>query len=75
MLLIFLLFWVLLVWGLIDTEIYAKEAGIYAAIWVVSFLGFLFFPFQWGIFCSVGVGVILDVILMLKVLGGNPTIT
>ena len=73
--LIFLLFWVLLIWGLLDSEIYLRDALIYFAIWLASFPAFLFLPIQEGVFIAAGVGVILDVVLILKVMGGNPTIS
>ncbi|HSI73298.1 MAG TPA: hypothetical protein VK934_08975 [Fimbriimonas sp.] len=75
MLLIFGVFWVLLIWGYLDSEVYLKEALIYASIWLASFVAFMMIPIQWGVFCAVGVGVILDLILVLKVMGGNPTVS
>ena len=64
---VFVLFWVVLGWGLYDTEIYPKEAVAYAAIWVALAASFHIFP-KALIANMVGM-VILDIILILRVYG------
>jgi len=64
-----ILFWVIVVWGLVDGEIYAKEGAIYIAIWAVLLAGTLFFP-SVMIGCLVGL-IGLDIYLLFKVFGGN----
>lgn|GEM_PF-2014499 len=74
LLLVFPLFWVLTIWGLIDGDLYAKEAAILGAIWLAAILCFAFVPIPWVTYVGIGVTVILDVILVVKVVG-NPTIS
>lgn len=61
------LFWVLLVWGLIDGDLYARDAWIFGLIWVVLIGGFLMFPeaFIWFVVPLV----LLDIALLVKVVG------
>ena len=63
----FLLFWLLVGWGLKDGDLYPKEAGIFASIWLVLLLCFVFFKIQalWFVVPTVG----LDIVLILKIFG------
>lgn len=64
-----ILFWVIVVWGLIDGEIYATEGAIYIAIWLALLAGIVFYkPAEIG--CIVGM-IGLDIYLLFKVFGGN----
>lgn len=72
MLLPFVLFLVLAVWGLIDGELYAKEAAIYGALWVVCLLGLLFVP-AYGLTFVVP-ACLIDVVLLVKLVG-NPAVS
>ena len=63
----FVLFWILVVWGLRDCDVYPKEAAIYGAIWCALLAGFFLWP-AGSIFFIVGM-VLLDVVLLIKVLG------
>ncbi len=67
MLIPFLLFWVLIGWGLYDGDVYPKEGGIFIAIWVGLLLGFLLLKIEmlWFVVPTV----ILDIVLILKVFG------
>lgn len=67
MLLPFILFWVLLIWGLYDGDIYPKEGGIFASIWVVLLVCFLCWKvlLLWFVVPTV----VLDIVLILKVFG------
>jgi hypothetical protein len=71
--LIFVLFWLLLAWGLRDNDIYLKEAAIFAVVWCAFLAGFIFVP-QGAIWFIIG-SVILDVILLMKVLGQDITVS
>ena len=67
MLLVFLLFWVLLIWGLIDGDIYAREAAILVVIWLVLAAGFFFLP---KVMIPTIIGMVLvDIVLLFKVVG------
>jgi hypothetical protein len=67
MILPFLLFWLLIGWGLYDGDIYPKEAGVCVTVWIGLLLCFLFLkvsPF-WFVVPTV----LLDIYLILKVFG------
>lgn len=63
----FLLFWLLVGWGLKGGDLYPKEAGIFASIWLVFLLCFVFFKIQalWFVVPTVA----LDIVLILKIFG------
>ena len=65
----FLLFFVLLGWGLYDGDLYPKEGVILAAIWVVLLVGLLLLKLSpyWFVVPTV----ILDIYLVIKVFGGD----
>jgi hypothetical protein len=67
MALVFVLFWVVLIWGLYDGDIYAKEGTIMGILWAGLLAGFIFLP-------DAAIGfiiamVLLDIYLLLKVYG------
>ncbi len=66
-LLVFVLFWLVLIWGLYDNEIYAKEAAIFAAIWIPLVIVFFLVPSAM-IPAIIGI-VLLDIVLIAKVFG------
>lgn len=72
MLLIVVLFWLPLAWGIKDEELYWGEAGIFAAIWIVLALGFVLLPglAAW----LIGAMVLLGIVLLVKVFGGDVSI-
>ena len=63
----FLVFWVLLGWGLYDGDLYPKEGAIVAAIWGVLLLIFLLLKVTllWFVVPTV----LLDIYLILKIFG------
>lgn len=67
MLLVFVLFWLLIVWGLKEGDIYTREAVTYGCIWAVLFGGFVLLPeaFVWFVVPLV----LLDIVLLMKVMG------
>jgi hypothetical protein len=67
----FVLFLVLVIWALIDGEMYAKEAAIFGALWLALLLGTMFLP-AFGIYLVVPM-VLIDIYLLVKLVG-NPTI-
>ena len=67
MLLVFILFWLVLGWGLHDSEIYAKEAAIFVVVWIVLAACFFFVP-KLMIPSIIGM-VLVDIVLMAKVFG------
>ncbi len=67
MLIAFVLFWILLIWGLKEGDLYAKEGAILVFLWLVFLVGLVYFP-PGQIICIIG-SVILDVVLLMKVLG------
>lgn len=62
-------FWVLLAWAVYDNELYPMEAAIYAGIWLAFLVGFwlLKVPPMWFMVPSV----LLDIVLIFKLFGGN----
>lgn len=72
MLLPFLLFAILVVWALIDNDLYAKEAIILGSVWLALLLGLLLIP-NAGLYCVVPI-VLIDVWLLVKLIG-NPSVT
>lgn len=63
----FLLFWLLIVWGLYDGDIELGEGAVFAAIWIGLLLGALLVPGLLVWFTAPLV--LLDIILILKVFG------
>lgn len=63
----FLVFWVLLGWGLYDGDLYPKEGAIVVAIWGVMLLIFLLLKVTllWFVVPTV----LLDIYLILKIFG------
>lgn len=72
MLMPFVLFLVLVIWGLIDGELYAKEALIYGSIWLVSLTCLFALP-TYGLYFVVP-ACLVDIILVFKLIG-NPSVT
>lgn len=69
MLFAFVLFWVVLIWGLYDGDLYAKEGIILGTIWVGLLLGFIFLPTAMiGFIIAM---ILIDIYLVVKVFGGN----
>ena len=69
-----LLFWLLIGWGLYDGSLYFRDAAIWGSIWLVFFLGFLFFPGSpIGMVC-IGAIALMAMILLIKFVG-NPSVT
>ncbi|MDR3692621.1 MAG: hypothetical protein P4L46_24790 [Fimbriimonas sp.] len=69
MLLPFFLLLVLVVWALIDSEMYAKEAIIHGAVWAVCLAGLFLVP-GYGVAFVVPV-CLQDIYLLIKLVG-NP---
>lgn len=69
MILPFLVFWVLIIWSLYDGDLYPKEAAVYIIIWVTCLAGLILFDLQPVLF--VVPTVLLDIILIVKVFGGD----
>ncbi|MFY9235219.1 MAG: hypothetical protein WAO58_12265 [Fimbriimonadaceae bacterium] len=67
MIIALILFWLLLVWGVYDAEIYAKEAAMYALIWAVCFTGFMTFP-QFLVWFIAPL-VLLPILLVIRLFG------
>jgi hypothetical protein len=74
--LVFALFLVLIVWGLWDGELYAKEVAIYVAIFLVCATGFVLSLSHWtgGVYVSVAPIVLLTIYLLYRLVG-NPSVT
>lgn len=69
MLFAFVLFWVVLIWGLYDGDLYAKEGIILGIIWIALLLGFIFLPTAMiGFIIAM---ILIDIYLVVKVFGGN----
>jgi len=69
MALVFVLFWVVLIWGLYDGDIYAKEGTIMGILWAGLLAGFIFLPHAMiGFIIAM---VLIDIYLVLKVFGGD----
>ena len=69
MLLPFVLCVILVIWALIDGDMYAKEALIYGAIWLGCLLGMLFIA-GYGLYFVVPM-CLVDIVLLIKNVG-NP---
>jgi hypothetical protein len=69
---VFVLFWVLIFLGLKDGDISPKEAIVYGSIWTVLLVCTL--AFSVVVYWFVVPTVILDIILVLKVFGGDVAI-
>jgi hypothetical protein len=67
MILAFLLFWLVIGWGLYDGSLYAKEAFIFAVIWLPLTACFFLVP-SMMIAGIIGI-VLIDIILVIKVYG------
>jgi len=65
----FVLFLIIVIWALIDGELYFKEASILGAIWLMSLLGLLFVA-GYGIWFVVPI-TLVDIYLVVKLIG-NP---
>ena len=63
----FLLFWILLLWGLYDGDLYPKEGAIVVTIWGVLLL--IFLVMKVSLLFFVVPTVLLDIFLILKVFG------
>ena len=59
----------MLIWSLIDGDLYPKEGAIFAGIWVALLAGFLLLkiPMLWFAIPMV----LLDVVLIVKIFGQN----
>lgn len=69
MLFAFVLFWVVLIWGLYDGDLYAKEGIILGILWIGLLLGFIFLPTAMiGFIIAM---ILIDIYLVVKVFGGN----
>lgn len=65
----FVAFWIMVGWGLYDGDLYPKEAAVFVGIWVVLFTCFMLLNLQPVLF--IVPTVILDIVLILKVFGGD----
>lgn len=63
----FLVFWVLLLWGLYDGDLSPKEGAIFVVLWGGLLLGFLLLKIVWLWF--VVPTVLLDIVLIVKIFG------
>lgn len=72
MLVPFALFLVLVIWALIDGEMYGKEAAIWGVVWLACLLGF-FLVRDRGFYFVVPM-CLVDAVLLIKLLG-NPSVT
>ncbi len=62
-------FWVLTIWGLYDGDLYPKEGGILIGIWAATLAAFMALHIQPVLF--IVPVVLLDIVLILKVFGGD----
>ena len=69
MILPFLVFWVLIGWSLYDGDLYPSQAAWFVGIWILLLAGFLLFGVEPLLF--VVPTVLLDIVLILKVFGGD----
>ena len=69
MLLPFFLLVILVVWALIDGDLYAKEAAIYGGVGLICFVAFLLIP-GFGV-AGLVVVTLIDIYLLIKLVG-NP---
>jgi hypothetical protein len=65
----FLVFWVLIIWSLYDGDLYPSQAAWFIGIWVICLVGLLVFDLQPILF--VVPTVLLDIVLIVKVFGGD----
>ncbi len=65
----FVAFWVVLIWSVIDGDLDAREGAIFVSIWAALLLGFLLLhiPNFWFVVPMV----LLDIVLIFKVFGGD----
>lgn len=68
----FVLFLILVIWALIQGDMYAKEALIYGAIWLACLLGLFLIP-GYGIYFVIPM-CLVDIYLLIKLVG-NPSVT
>ena len=68
----FPLFLILVIWALVQNDMYAKEAMIWGGICLVCFLALLFIP-VYGLYFVAPV-YLVDIILLIKLVG-NPSVT
>lgn len=66
----FVLFLILIIWGAFDGEVYWKEGIVYGLLFLISLLGWLLVP-GYGLYFVVPV-VLVDIVLLVKMVG-NPT--
>lgn len=67
MVLAFLIFWIPIVVGLKEADIYWPEAGLCTVLWAALLSAYLFWPV--ASIASVAAVVLLDLILIIKVVG------
>ncbi|MBI5705615.1 MAG: hypothetical protein HZC36_01345 [Armatimonadetes bacterium] len=68
----FVLFVILVVWALVQNDLYPKEALILGSIWLLLLLGAFLLP-GIGVYCIVPM-VLIDIWLLVKLVG-NPSVT
>lgn len=68
----FVLFVILVVWALVQNDMYPKEALILGAVWLLLLLGMVLIPYV-GMYCIVPM-VLIDIWLLVKLVG-NPSVT
>ena len=72
MLVPFVLFWILVIWALVQTDMYAKEAVILGFIWLVLAAGLVLLGTA-GFYFVVPM-VLIDIWLLVRLVG-NPSVT
>ena len=65
----FLVFWILLIWSLFDGDLSPKEGAMFIGVWIVLLLCFT--QFDVSPFWFVVPTVVLDIILIFKIFGGD----
>jgi hypothetical protein len=62
-------FWVLIGWSLYDGELYPKEAAVFVGIWLATLAAFMLLNIapMWFVIPTV----LLDIVLIFKLFGGN----
>lgn len=68
----FVLFVILVVWALVQNDMYPKEALILGGVWLLLFAGVFLLPGV-GVYCIVPM-VLIDIWLLVKLVG-NPSVT
>lgn len=68
----FVLFVILVVWALVQNDMYPKEAIILGSVWLLLLLGLILIP-NVGMYCIVPM-VLIDIWLLVKLVG-NPSVT